>query len=187
MRSGPVILTALAALAPGAAGAAEWYTGAPGSQPVAPTAYIAAFPPQTDPVYTTYAPVSKSAEYVGGPVSREKFGAAIDFAVTADTKGSKFATAIATIAPFSGLDESGLRMRLGGVIGQYSYTSTKLGTVKGTQSDVSFMIGYEWVTARASFGVYGGANYDNNSTDKYDPNNTSVGKGTGMKIASGPA
>lgn len=184
MRSGRVILTTLAAMAPCAAGAAEWYTGAPLAQGVAPTAYIAAFPPQTEPVYTTYKPVvSKSADYVGGPASRETFGAAIDFAVTADTKGSRFLTAIATIAPFSGLDESGLRLRLGGVVGQYSYTNTNLGTIKGTQSDVSFMIGYEWVTARASFGVYGGANYDNNATDKYDPNNTSVGKGTGMKIA----
>ena len=182
MRSGPVILTALAALAPGAASAAEWYTSAPLSQGVAPTAYIASFPPQTDPVYTSYAPVSKSADYVT-PAAKETFGAAIDFAVTADSKGSRFATAIATIAPFSGLDESGMRMRLGGVIGQYSYTNSTLGKINGTQSDVSFMIGYEWVTARASFGVYGGANYDNNSTDKYDPNNTSVGKGTGMKIA----
>ena len=182
MRSGPVILTALAALTPGAAGAAEWYTGAPLSQGVAPTAYIASFPPQTDPVYTSYAPVSKSADYVA-PAQKETFGAAIDFAVTADSKGSRFVTAIATIAPFSGLDESGMRLRLGGVIGQYSYTSSTLGKVSGTQSDVSFMIGYEWVTARASFGVYGGANYDNNSIDKYDPNNTSVGKGTGMKIA----
>ncbi len=184
MRSGRVILTTLAAMAPCAAGAAEWYTGAPLAQGVAPTAYIAAFPPQTEPVYTTYKPVvSKSADYVGGSTSRETFGAAIDFAVTADTKGSRFATAIATIAPFSGLDESGLRLRLGGVVGQYSYTNTNLGTIKGTQSDVSFMIGYEWVNARSSFGVYGGANYDNNAIDKYDPANKSVGKGTGAKIA----
>ena len=183
MRCGPVILTALAALAPsGAARAAEWYTGAPGSQSVAPTAYIAAFPPQTDPVYTSYAPVTKS-EYAPAPLADEKFGAAIDFAVTADSKGSKFLTAIATIAPFSGLDQSGIRMRLGGVIGQYSYTNSTLGTIKGTQSDVSFMIGYDWVTRRASFGVYGGANYDNNTIDKLDTANNSVGKGTGLKIA----
>ena len=184
MRSGPVILTALAVVTPGVASAADWYTGAPGSQGAAPTAYIAAFPPQTDPVYSSYAPVSKSSEYVGSPVSSsEKFGAAIDLALTADSKGSRFFTAIATIAPFSGLEESGMRLRLGGVIGQYSYTNNNLGTIKGTQSDVSFMIGYEWVTQRASFGVYGGANYDNNAIDKYDSANTSVGKGTGLKIA----
>ena len=185
MRSGRVLLTILAAVSPGAAGAAEWYTGAPLAQGVAPTAYIAAFPPQTEPVYTSYKPVvSKSADYVGAPVaSRETFGAAIDFAVTADSKGSGFITAIATIAPFTGLDQSGMRLRLGGVVGQYSYTNTVQGTIKGTQSDVSFMIGYEWVTARASFGVYGGANYDNNAIDKYDPANKSVGKGTGAKIA----
>ena len=154
MRSGRVLLTIVAAVSPGAAGAAEWYTGAPLAQGVAPTAYIAAFPPQTEPVYTSYKPVvSKSADYVGAPTSRESFGAAIDFAVTADSKGSGFVTAIATIAPFSGLDQSGLRMRLGGVIGQYSYTNTVQGTIKGTQSDVSFMIGYEWVTARASVRV----------------------------------
>ena len=182
MRSGPVIVTALAILSPGAASAAEWYTGAPLSQGVAPTSYIAAFPPQTDPVYTSYAPVSKSADYVA-PAAKESFGAAIDFAVTADTKGSKFATAIATIAPFSGLDESGIRLRLGGVVGQYSYTNTNLGTIQGTQSDVSLMVGYEWVNARASFGVYGGANYDNNSIDKYDSANASIGKGSGLKIA----
>ena len=42
MRSGPVILTALAVVTPGVASAADWYTGAPGSQGAAPTAYIAA-------------------------------------------------------------------------------------------------------------------------------------------------
>lgn len=182
MRSGRLILTALAILAPGVSRATEWYTGAQTGQPVAPTAYIAAFQPQTDPVYAPYRPVSKSADYVA-PAAQESFGAAIDFAATADTKGSKFSYAIATIAPFTGLDRSGIRLRLGGVVGQYSYTNSTLGTIKGTQSDVSFMIGYEWVTARASFGVYGGANYDNNSIDKTDTANTSVGKGAGMKIA----
>ncbi|MFV0280411.1 MAG: cellulose biosynthesis protein BcsS [Rhodoblastus sp.] len=182
MRSGPVILTALAMIAPGAGHAAEWYTGAPGSQP-APTAYISAFPPQTDPVYTPLAPVSKSNGYVGAPTPKETFGAAIDFAVTADSKGSRFATAIATIAPFSGMDESGLRVRLGGVIGQYSYNKTLLGSVKGTQTDLSLMVGYEWVMPRLTFGVYGGGNYDHNSIDRYDPDNASIGKGVGMKVA----
>ncbi len=183
MRSGAVILSVLSVVAPCAAEAAEWYTGAPDSQSPAPTAYIAAFPPQTDPVYTSYGP-SKSADYAPTRApTREKFGAAVDLAVTADTKGSKFATLIGTIAPFSGLDESGIRLRLGGVVGQYSYTNTNLGKVTGTQTDGSFMIGYEWVTKRASFGVYGGANYDDNKIDKNDTANTSVGKGTGLKIA----
>ena len=71
MRSGRVILTTLAAMAPCGAGAAAWYNGAPLARRVVHTAYIAAFPPKTEPVYTTYKPVvSKSADYVGGPASR---------------------------------------------------------------------------------------------------------------------
>lgn len=184
MRSGAFILSALAVMAPGAAGATDWYTGAPGSQSAAPTAYIAAFPPPTDPVYASSYGPSKGYDVVETPrPAKEKFGAAVDAALTADTKGSRFASVIGTIAPFSGLDESGLRLRLGGVVGQYSYTSSTVGKVTGTQADASFMIGYEWVTARASFGVYGGANYDDNKIDKTDTANSSVGRGTGLKVA----
>ena len=197
MRSGALILSVLAAFGPSAAAAAEWYTGAPGAasgQGPAPTSYISFFdqsapaPTYVTPATTSVGPAladtytttrSPSSSY-GAP----SFGAAIDIAATADTKGSKFITVIGTIAPFGGFDQSGMRLRLGGVLGQYSYVGGNgIGRVTGTQSDGSFMVGYEWVTRRASFGVYGGADINNNKIDKIDVNNNSTGQATGAKIA----
>lgn len=194
MRSGVYIMSVLAALAPSAAYATDWYTGAQeAQQSPAPTSFISFFDPNPPPVYgvapvaapvaaPVSAPVRKGA-YVA-PAPKSSFGVAIDAAVTVDTKGSRFATLIGTIAPFSDFDQSGLRLRLAGVAGQYNYTGgTAVGYVQGTQTDAFFMIGYEWVSRRASVAVFGGIDYNNNSIDKYDPNNASVGQATGMKVA----
>ena len=179
MRSGLSGLSVLAVLSPSAALAADWDTGAPGYQPAASTSYISFFDPSPPATYGAAPPAASSVE----PIAPPKFGVAIDAAVTADTKDSKFATVIGTIAPFGNLDQSGMRLRLGGVVGQYAYTNSTLGRVNGTQEDGSFMIGYEWVGRKGSFGVYGGADFNNNKTDKYDSANSSVGQATGAKIA----
>jgi hypothetical protein len=193
MRSGVYIMSVLAALAPSAASATDWYTGAPQAQQSAsPTSFISFFDPNPPPMYgiapvsapaTTPVVVRKGEPYVA-PAPKSSFGVAIDTAITADTLGSTFVTAIGTIAPFSGFDESGLRLRISGVAGRYSYTGGgAVGYVQGTQTDASVMVGYEMVTPRASVAFYAGLDFNNNQTDKYDPNNASVGQATGAKVA----
>ena len=180
MRAGRLLLGLLASAAmSSSAGAADWYTGAPGAQG-APAAgsYISFFDQAPPPVYTKSAPVAVEP-YAPAP----KFGVAVDVAATADTKDSTVLTVIGTIAPFTDFGQSGLRLKVGGVIGKYAYTNSSLGRINGTQEDGSFMIGYEWVSAKASFGIYGGADFNNNKLDKYDANNKSVGQATGAKIA----
>lgn len=190
MRSGSVFLAVIAAVAPGAARATDWYTGAPGGAAPPPTAFISSFAQPVEPVSAPVGSTSSTESYWSGGSSssssgsKSRFDAAVDIAVTADTKGSRFGTVIGTIAPFGGFDQSGARLRLGGVLGQYSYIGGgAVGRVSGTQADGSFMVGYEWVTRRASFAIYGGANYNDNKTDKADPNNASIGQGTGLKVA----
>jgi hypothetical protein len=122
------------------------------------------------------------ATAVAAPPSQ--FGVAIDTAFTADTQGSRYGTLIGTIAPFSGLTQSGFRLRLGGVLGQYSYVaSAAVGRVQGTQEDGSFLVGYEWVARRFTVAAYAGGDYNNNSLNKYDPNNTAQGSVAGVKVA----
>lgn len=128
--------------------------------------------------------------YTGAPASGvaappAAFGVAIDSAVTVDTKDSRYATLIGTIAPFTNFDQSGARLRLGGVLGQYAYISgtAGLGRVKGTQEDGSFLVGYEWVSRRLTLAAYVGGNISNNRLDKYDPLNTAAGTAYGAKVA----
>jgi hypothetical protein len=113
-----------------------------------------------------------------------KRSVAIDTAVTADTHGSIFGTLIGTIAPFDGLDQDGFRLRLTGVLGRYSYVgSNGIGRVDGTQSDGSFMVGYEWVINAATVAIYVGADISDNRLSINDPNNASKGVHAGGKIA----
>ena len=137
------------------------------------------------------APAAFAADwYTGAPVTgvaapaAAQFGMAIDAAATADTLGSKYGTLIGTIAPFTALQESGFRLRLGAVLGQYTYVgSAGVGRVKGTQEDGSFMVGYEWVSRRLTVAAYVGADYNNNKLDKTDPANTAAGSAAGVKVA----
>ncbi len=164
---GCAALIGAVAFAP-AARAADWYTGAP-----------------SEPAARGWSVGSAGANgWSGGYAPAPKFGAAVDVAVTADTKDSQFVTLIGTIAPFSGLEQSGARLRLAGVLGQYSYIGGNgLGRVKGTQRDGSFMVGYEWVAERLTVAIYGGVNVTDNALDKYDPLNGSAGRAIGAKIA----
>lgn len=134
------------------------------------------------------APAKAADWYTGAPAvgvaaPRNNFGVAVDMAVTADTLDSVYGTVIGTIAPFTGLDQTGMRLRIGGVAGTYAYNTTNLGRVTGTQEEGSFMVGYEWVARRLSLAGYIGGDINNNRTSVYDANNKSVGTAYGVKVA----
>jgi hypothetical protein len=178
MRAGRLFTAVMASTAiSSSAFATDWYTGAPGEQGAPAAGSYISFFDQAPP-----APVYKSGPVVETYAPPPKFGVAVDIAATADTKDSKFLTVIGTIAPFTDFGHSGMRLKIGGTIGTYAYTTTLLGRVNGTQTDGSFMIGYEWVSAKAAFGIYGGGDFNNNKLDKWDPNNKSAGQASGVRI-----
>lgn len=125
--------------------------------------------------------------YTGSQQNREQesFGAAIDASLTGTSKGSMHGGVIGTIAPFTKLNETGVRLRLGGLLGQYTYVSISpgVGEVKGTEASGSLMGGYEWVTNNATFAIYLGAEFQNRRLNKADPSNSVVGNSAGFKTS----
>src|SRR5512137_659522 len=87
---------------------------------------------------SAFASQSFAQEWYTGARERQAettYGAAIDASLTGTTRGSLHGSLIGTIAPFSKLDESGMRLRLGGLLGSYSYMSVApgVGSVRGTE------------------------------------------------------
>lgn len=125
--------------------------------------------------------------YTGANSTREAqtYGAAIDTSLTGTSTGSMHGSVIGTIAPFTKLDETGMRLRLGGLLGQYTYVSVTpgVGKVTGTEASGSLMAGYEWVSANATFAMFIGGEFQNRRLDKNDPSNSVVGNSAGLKAA----
>ncbi len=113
------------------------------------------------------------------------YGAAIDASLSATTRGSLHGSLIGTIAPFSKLDESGMRLRIGGLLGNYAYTSVTpgVGKVNGREASGSLMAGYEWVMKNATFSIYLGGEVQDRTLSKADPSNTVVGTAYGFKTS----
>jgi len=137
---------------------------------------------------SAFASQSFAQEWYTGARERQpeaNYGAAIDASLTGTTRGSLHGSLIGTIAPFSKLDESGMRLRLGGLLGTYSYISAApgVGSVRGTESSGSMMAGYEWVTKNATFAIYLGGEVQNRTLSKIDPSNNVVGMAWGFKTS----
>ena len=118
-----------------------------------------------------------------GPVSASP-KAAIDIAIDGTSQRSLAGALIGTIAPFATLDRTGMRIRIAGLGGTYSYISSTpgLGRVTGTLADGSFMAGYEWVTKRATIAIYGGPEISSNHLSAYDPSNVVKGTRLGFRM-----
>jgi hypothetical protein len=119
-----------------------------------------------------------------GPVKPASPTVAIDVAIDGTSQKALSGALIGTIAPFGSLDQSGMRIRLAGLGGVYSYISGQagLGRVRGTLEDGSFMAGYEWVMKKATVAVYGGADVMNSSLSPDDPYNPAKGLRAGFKM-----
>jgi|GEM_PF-6601698 len=83
------------------------------------------------------------------------------------------------------MDESGVRLRLGGLLGQYTYVSISpgVGEVEGNEASGALMAGYEWVTQNATFAIYLGGEFQNRRLNKVDPSNSVVGNSAGFKTS----
>ncbi|GEL44375.1 hypothetical protein MEX01_49660 [Methylorubrum extorquens] len=117
-------------------------------------------------------------------VAGEEWIVAVDASATVTTNNSAFGTITATIAPVATLLDSGLRVRLQGVAGTYSYPGTAVGqTVKGVQQEGTVLLGYEWIWQQAALAGYIGMNVRSNELSILDPENPVVGTGLGLKVA----
>ncbi len=132
--------------------------------------------------------LAQSQEWYTGardPKQATSYGAAIDTSLTGTSRGSIHGSVIGTIAPFTKMDETGVRLRLGGLLGQYTYVSISpgVGEVKGTEASGSLMAGYEWVSTNATFAIFLGGEFQNRRLDKNDPSNSVIGNKGGMKAS----
>lgn len=112
--------------------------------------------------------------------------------LSATSQGDLDLSMVGTISPFTKLDQSGLRLRLGGDVGEYDYLSSAagVGKVHGREEDGSVLAGWQWVTKTTSVGLYAGPEVRNDLLDKADPGNTApatgVGLTTGVDVYSNP-
>ncbi len=131
---------------------------------------------------------AKAADWYTGAntnAPQSNFGVAIDASLTGTTKDTLHGGLIGTIAPFSRSDETGMRLRIGGLAGSYKYLSVTpgVGNVTGRETSGSILGGYEWVMPNMTFAVYGGLEVQNRTLSKLDPSNSVVGTSFGFKTS----
>ncbi len=166
-----MVAIAMAAGLGNGAHAADWYTGAPND----------------------------------GPPQARRPRVAIDISLDATSQRAVSGVIIGTIAPFAPMDRSGMRVRASALAGTYVYTPSNaynnayylnaldalfyygynpfLTQVYGTIVGGSLLVGYEWVTNRATVAIYAGGEVMNTSLSPNDPNNSVKGGRGGFKIA----
>lgn len=124
--------------------------------------------------------------YTGAPASGQTAAfnpmGSVDLSFSAVT-GAQHAVVQGTLGPFGGLEQTGLRIRLGGLLGSYVYdaSSPGVGKVRGDQMGGAFLLGHEWVVERTKFSVYGGLDALNTKLDRVDPDNKTAGASFGFK------
>ena len=121
----------------------------------------------------------------GSGKTNPDFGVSIDASVAGTSQGALHVSAFGTIAPFAPMNETGVRMRIGGLIGSYKYVSTApgVGSVIGRETAGTLLGGYEWVMPTMTVSVFAGLDIQNRTLSKADPNNTVVGAAVGLKTA----
>ena len=117
--------------------------------------------------------------------AKPAFGVSIDASLAATSQNSLHVSVFGTIAPFAPMNETGIRMRIGGLAGSYKYISTApgVGSVTGRETSGSLLGGYEWVMPGTTVSVFAGLEAQNRTLSKADPNNKVVGTSFGLKTA----
>lgn len=124
--------------------------------------------------------------YTGAPMSGQPATfnpmASLDLSLTA-ASGAQHAVLQGTVAPFGGLEQNGLRIRLGGLLGSYTYTASTpgIGKVRGDQVGGTLLVGHEWIVERTKFGIYGGLDAIDTKLDRFDPENKTPGTTLGFR------
>ena len=106
---------------------------------------------------------------------------AVDASATASTTGSYFAGVTVTGAAAGKLSESGPRVRVEGIGGQYRYRAAAGNTVIGDQVDGAALAGYEWVSKDSAVAGYLGVNVRNTTLSSAGVDMRSDGATVGFK------
>jgi hypothetical protein len=119
---------------------------------------------------------------VSTPAAGDDWIVAVDSSMTVTSTGSEFADLGMTSAINGTLNASGVRARVEGLAGEYSYNEGLTGSrVNGLQEEGALLAGYEWVGRDARLGGYLGLDVRNNSLSAVDPTNPVVGTTAGLK------
>lgn len=131
------------------------------------------------------APAASADWYTGVKSSEPDFSnnIVLDASVTVTNQGSKFGDLSATVSPMGSLSETGMRVRVDGMVGEYQYKDEKGVSITGRQEQGSALVGYEWVSRNFTYAVYGGIAAQNDSLSPADPNNSVQGSHIGLKIS----
>lgn len=105
----------------------------------------------------------------------------VDTSAVVTSNQSTFGSATLTVGPRA--DESGFRVRVEGVVGEYSYRGASERTIRGYQQEGSLLAGYEVVWRDAALAGYVGLHARNNDLSFPDPNNPVKGTDLGGKVA----
>jgi len=107
---------------------------------------------------------------------------AIDVGVSGSSLQSLYGYFGALYAPSGNLDQSGFRVRLGSVDGQFSYPQAETGTrIYGVGAEASFLAGYSFNKDNSSLLLMLGPDVANISLSPADPTNPAQSTGFGAK------
>ncbi len=108
----------------------------------------------------------------------------VDVSGTATSTQSNFLYGAATIALGGSIQQSGFRLKLEGLGGDYGYDQSSTGgSTQGKQYEGGALLGYQQVWNNATVGYYAGINVRENTIPSVDPSNTALGTRVGFKAA----
>ena len=114
----------------------------------------------------------------------DSWAVAVDGSTSVTSNSSAFGSLTVTAAPGGPPTQSGVRVRVEGLAGTYSYPGRAVATrVNGYQQEGALLTGYEWIWRDAALAGYIGFNVRSNQLSVPDPGNPVVGTGVGLKVA----
>jgi hypothetical protein len=117
-------------------------------------------------------------------VPNDQWIVAVDASATATSNQSQFLYGAATFALGGTLQQSGFRLKLEGLGGDYGYNQNADGTsTQGRQYEGGALAGYQQVWKNATIAYYVGVNVRENTVPAADPVNSAIGTRVGFKAA----
>ncbi|WP_336489734.1 cellulose biosynthesis protein BcsS [Methylobacterium nigriterrae] len=114
----------------------------------------------------------------------DSWAVAVDGSTSVTSNSSAFGSLTITASPGGPATQSGVRVRVEGVAGTYSYPGQAVATrVTGFQQEGGVLGGYEWIWRDAALAGYIGFNVRSNQLSVPDPGNPVVGTGIGFRVA----
>lgn len=133
--------------------------------------------------------------YTGAKTTEPDYASTIvlDASGSVTSTESAFGAAAVTAAVGGNLQQSGVRARVDGIIGEYSYKTTLAPVAPATigvqqriqahQGGGGALVGYSWVSQDWTASLYAGAEMLNTTLNHNDPNNHTQGTSVGARIA----